>query len=186
MHKRVQAYTKLNCCYHCCVSLDFYCLLLFFSFYLTFTLLLPGKRQLLASFVSFCNGMGGLEDPRLLCSSACMIIHLSNFVEHQLLTDGHRHDNNKYHSAMASLNRNYETNSWCGELPLNRCICMCKYACSAGVKECHRWSKAHTSAVVVIPPETCWPQIQDIRRLHFSSSWIKCSEMPVCVVLAIQ
>jgi len=127
MHKRVQAYTKLNCCYHCCVSLDFYCLLLFFSFYLTFTLLLPGKRQLLASFVSFCNGMGGLEDPRLLCSSACMIIHLSNFVEHQLLTDGHRHDNNKYHSAIASLNINYETNSWCGELPLNRCICMCKY-----------------------------------------------------------
>lgn len=37
-------------------------------------------------------------------------------------------------------------------------------SCSAaGVKE---WPKAHTSAVVIIPPESCWPQIQDIRSKH--------------------
>ena len=36
---------------------------------------------------------------------------------------------------------------------------------AAGVKEWHGWPKVHTSAVVIIPPESCWPQIQDIRRL---------------------
>ena len=35
---------------------------------------------------------------------------------------------------------------------------------SAGVKERTDWAKAHTSAVVLIPPDNCWPQIQDIRR----------------------
>jgi len=36
---------------------------------------------------------------------------------------------------------------------------------AAGVKEWHGWPKVHTSAVVIIPPESCGPQIQDIRRL---------------------
>ena len=39
---------------------------------------------------------------------------------------------------------------------------------STGVTEWRGWPKAHTSAVVIIPPESCWPQIQDIRRLQYS------------------
>ena len=35
---------------------------------------------------------------------------------------------------------------------------------SSAAAEWRGWAKAHTSAAVIIPPECCWPQIQDIRR----------------------
>jgi len=50
---------------------------------------------------------------------------------------------------------------------------------SAVVSEWRGWPKVHTSAVVIIPPDSCWPQIQDIRRFVYLLTSIYPQTVPI-------